>query len=290
MIKNLKRSVKRAEKYLEFINKFIKDYENTLKNHQILDWLISNSDLMQQEMETFYYGKDSFESNNWKIYKDKYNHDIKQIIKKFPDLIELSKKFKKGSYYDSNYNEAFKLSKIIRKHLLKYIQRAKEEIEDKELESIKLKEKFKELNPDLILQKYALYLHNSLETRTFIKNYKSLLRFEQMEEYKYCMIAMGSIIEFLLKRYCEFKNINPIPPKDKRFVKYVELAIQNKIFGDKKYWELVQSHLRDLRNYVHIQKEVSNPELDYNWYKIIHPVFEKLIKEFQIASAEELTP
>ena len=107
------------------------------------------------------------------------------------------------------------------------------------------------------------------------------------------MIAMGSILEFLLNRYCVMKNIKPESYNGKsgtNFSNYLQAAINNKIFGDKKYWELIQRDLRDFRNYVHIQKEVKNPIIDFNWFKIIKPAFNRLLREFQKASLEELTP
>lgn len=106
------------------------------------------------------------------------------------------------------------------------------------------------------------------------------------------MIAMGSILEFLLERYCKRKEIKPELYNDKKgetFSNYIEAAIKNEIFGDKKYWELVQTHIRDFRNYIHIQKEVKSSKLDFNWYKIIKPVFDYLLKNFQKVSAQELS-
>ena len=74
---------------------------------------------------------------------------------------------------------------------------------------------------------------------------------------------------------------------NKSFANYIEAGIKHEIFGDKKYWQLVQIHLRDFRNYIHIQKEVKNPKIDFNWYKIIKPTFERLLKNFQKVSAQE---
>ncbi len=49
------------------------------------------------------------------------------------------------------------------------------------------------------------------EIEIFKKNMNSLQYFESIGDFKYCMVAMGSIIEFLLKKYCILKSINPEP-------------------------------------------------------------------------------
>jgi len=98
------------------------------------------------------------------------------------------------------------------------------------------------------------------------------------------MILMGAIIEFLLIRYCENHNIEPEPFNNRKsngFANYVEAAIKNDIFGEKMRWKLVQSHLREFRNYIHIQKEVMSIEIDEKWYETIKPHFEVLYKHFK---------
>lgn len=90
---------------------------------------------------------------------------------------------------------------------------------------------------------------------------------------------MGAILEFLLIRYCENNNISPEPynsRKGKGFANYIESAIKYDIFSEKRRWEIVQSHLRDFRNYIHILKEINSIQLDEKWYETIKPVFEVL--------------
>jgi hypothetical protein len=128
------------------------------------------------------------------------------------------------------------------------------------------------------------YFQNEREKKIFENNMKLLLEFEKTENFKYCMIAMGSILEFLLKRL--FENIGVSVKKDD-FYNHVEIAIQKNLFGKKKHWELVQSHLRDFRNYVHIYKEIDSEDIDKNWYNIIKPVFNVLYSEFKLDDLEE---
>ena len=96
---------------------------------------------------------------------------------------------------------------------------------------------------------------------------------------------MGTIIEFLLIRYCENHHIEPEPYNNRKgngFSNYIEAAIKNDIFGEKMSWKLVQSHLREFRNYIHIQKEITSIEIDEKWYKIVKPVFEDIYKDFKL--------
>ena len=138
---------------------------------------------------------------------------------------------------------------------------------------------------DIILGKLSSYLNDEREEQIFLKNIKALLRFEYEHNYKFSMILMGAIIEFLLIRYCENHNIKPEPfndQKSKGFANYVEAAIKNDLFGEKMSWKLVQSHLREFRNYIHIQKEVNSIEIDEKWYETIKPHFEALYKHFKL--------
>lgn len=138
---------------------------------------------------------------------------------------------------------------------------------------------------DIILGKLSSYLNDEKEKQIFLKNIKTLLRFEYEHNYKFSMILMGAIIEFLLIRYCENHNIKPEPfnnQKNNGFANYVEAAIKNDIFGEKMSWKLVQSHLREFRNYIHIQKEVKSIEIDEKWYETIKPHFEALYKHFKL--------
>ena len=122
------------------------------------------------------------------------------------------------------------------------------------------------------------YFKTEDEKELFKKNLISLIEFQITKNYKFSMIAMGSILEFLLSRYCHYKNI---VVSGKNFYNYVQSAIDNNIFGEKKRWELVQSHLRDFRNYVHIIKEIKETKIDQKWYETMKPVFESLYDKFK---------
>lgn len=135
------------------------------------------------------------------------------------------------------------------------------------------------------------YLTSDKEKKIFLDNLTSLIDFEFFSNYKYSLIAMGSIIEFLLERYCKAKvitsedytapNGSVIPATKKNFVNYVQSAIVNDIFGQKKRWDIVQNYLRDFRNYVHIKKEVNSENIDKSWYDTIRPVFSTLYEHFK---------
>jgi len=146
------------------------------------------------------------------------------------------------------------------------------------------KNKLEKEELDIILGTLNSYLNDKREEQIFLKNIKTLLRFEYEHNYKFSMILMGTIIEFLLIRYCENHNIEPELFNNRKgndFANYVEAAIKNDIFGEKMGWKLVQSHLREFRNYIHIQKEVKSIEIDEKWYKTIKPHFEVLYKHFK---------
>lgn len=150
--------------------------------------------------------------------------------------------------------------KISDKHLIEYDRFVEKEIS--EIKSTALKS----------------YVKNDFEMNIFINNIKALISFEEMGNFKFCMIQMGSILEFLLRNYCEAKGIKP---KHKKFINYVESAIINNIFGQKKRWELIQQYLRDFRNYIHIQKEIKSDIVDKHWYNTIKPNFKALYNEFK---------
>lgn len=133
-------------------------------------------------------------------------------------------------------------------------------------------------------------LKNDFEKEILKNNLVSLRIFEQIRDYKYTMISMGAIIEFLLIRYCEGNNISvesytdpfgtTIEANKKHFVNYVQSAIINNIFGKKNSWYIIQNNLRSFRNYVHISVEVSDEKIDNDWYMTIKPHFERILDEF----------
>ncbi|GAH77333.1 unnamed protein product, partial [marine sediment metagenome] len=121
------------------------------------------------------------------------------------------------------------------------------------------------------------YLVDEKERETFTQNIDILLKFEYERNYKFCIIMMGSILEFLLIRFCEKENIH----KGNNFNSYINKAIEKDIFQEEMRWKLVQTHIRDFRNYIHIQKEMESTEIDENWYNTVKQVFEVLYSKFK---------
>jgi len=161
----------------------------------------------------------------------------------------------------------------------------------KKLYSNSLKNEFKQIDNIIdIFSKHKVF-KNDGEKEILKRNIKSLKLFEYFEDYKYCMVAMGSIIEFLLIRYCKSNKISPesftdhlgntLPANKKQFANYVQAAIKNNILNQKYSWFIVQNNLRNFRNYVHIRKEVKEEQIDIKWYESIKPAFEKIVESFK---------
>lgn len=121
------------------------------------------------------------------------------------------------------------------------------------------------------------YLVGEKEKETFTQNIDILLKFEYERNYKFCIIMMGSILEFLLIRLCKKENFH----KENSFASYINKAIEKDIFQEEMRWKLVQTHIRDFRNYIHIQKEMESTEIDENWYNTVKQVFEVLYYKFK---------
>lgn len=132
---------------------------------------------------------------------------------------------------------------------------------------------------------------NEKEKTILGNNLKSLYVFQKIHEYKYSMIAMGSILEFLLKRFCKKNKIDPepyhlpnggtIPGSKKKLCNYIQSAIKHDILGQKNSWYLIQNNLRNFRNYVHIPKEIKEEEIDHDWYIATKGVFDRIIRNFK---------
>jgi len=143
---------------------------------------------------------------------------------------------------------------------------------------------------DLVSEKFSTlnYFDSEKEKLVFSRNLKSLHLFEITQEYKYFMIAMASIFEFLLIKYCKMESIKPvdyippngrpIPATSKKLVNYLQTAIINNLFNQKNTWSIVQNNLRNFRNYVHINKEINEEAIDEDWYKTIKPCYYRLIR------------
>ena len=132
---------------------------------------------------------------------------------------------------------------------------------------------------------------NENEKTILKKNFKSLYIFQKINEYKYSIIVMGSIIEFLLIRYCHKNKFEPepystsngdtIPASRKRFCNYIQSAIKNDILGQKNSWYIIQNNLRNFRNYVHISKEIKEETIDQDWFIATKGVFDRIIRNFK---------
>lgn len=131
---------------------------------------------------------------------------------------------------------------------------------------------------------------NENEKSILKKNFKSLYIFQKINDYKYSIIVMGSIIEFLLIRYCHKNKIEPepystpngniIPANKNRLCNYIQSAIKHDIFKQKNSWYVIQNNLRNFRNYVHISKEIKEESIDYDWFIATKGVFDRIIRNF----------
>lgn len=125
------------------------------------------------------------------------------------------------------------------------------------------------------------------EKNIFEENLISLGYFEYIENYKFCIICMGAILEFLIIRYSKMNNLNPVDKsgnivnaKNAKFANYIQTLISNDVFNHKKSWIYVQNHIRDFRNYIHISKEMNEEKIDEVWYFNAKLIYTKILKEF----------
>lgn len=117
------------------------------------------------------------------------------------------------------------------------------------------------------------------DSRVFKENMISLRTFEIIGNYKYAIIGMGAILEFMLVRYCQTRNFTP---KNKsNFASYLHIAIERNLFGQKNSWLVIQNNLRNFRNYIHIEKEMTEELIDVSWYIMSKNVFEKVLSNFK---------
>lgn len=141
----------------------------------------------------------------------------------------------------------------------------------------------------IILNLDGLGLFNdNREKQIILENLLSLRKFELIRDYKYVMVSMGAIVEFILVRFCKKFHFLPkdyidskgkIHPfgKKPKFVNYVQSAIDNNILGLSSSWRLIRDYLRNFRNYVHIEKETKEEIIDEDWYKTMKAVFKRII-------------
>jgi len=264
----LRRSLKRAENYLEIVNEILlyKKINYFFENQKDrLDWIIANSDKMDRDFNGTSYGRDwLYPTKDLKNYLK--SDTIYYPFKTFPEVLKFYQK-------NPDSEDPVRIAEYLREELLKLIQDLKERIEDISFKGVchqrSISINLKEIRKMIRKTRLKSYMKNKKELKILQQNIFSLKQFKQLKNYKNCMIAMGSILEFLLKWYCDR---NQIKVSGRIFVNYLDSAIDQDIFQKKKHWELVKSHLRDFRNYIHIEKEVNNEEIDQHWFEIIEPV------------------
>ncbi len=147
------------------------------------------------------------------------------------------------------------------------------------------KEKTNKEIKDIDLGKLNQFLYDNKEKEIFKEALKDLIRFEYEKKFKYALILMGSILEFLLVRYYNVKNIElALVYGKKRYYKFFELlnyAIKINLMNEKKRWEITKFHLRNFRNQIHLINEMNETRIDEKWYETLKPVFEVLYDKFK---------
>ncbi len=187
--------------------------------------------------------------------------------------------------YYIHKSQFLKILKGVLKKIKEYLFKVKRDLNAFQIDLSFIENKqYKEYQAKLLKEKLDIskglfddYLVDEKEKKIFTQNIDLLLKFEYERNYKFCSVMMGAILEFLLIRFCEKKNIH----EGNNFVSYINKAIEKDIFQEKMRWKLVQTHLRDFRNYIHIQKEMESTEIDENWYNIMKLVFEILYYKFK---------
>lgn len=134
-----------------------------------------------------------------------------------------------------------------------------------------------------LYRKKELDLRKKVGSRTFdfIKNeelkiilkrdYSSAKKCLQYKLWKPCIILYASIIEAIILEY---------NPKAKDYYDALKLAVDKKIISATDYHKI--HIIRDLRNYVHLHKELSEgSEINDYWAKTFADICETIIKHFR---------
>lgn len=276
---NLKRSLKRAKRYLKIVKRFLSQ-RNKFFNKKLgdIDWLKANSIKMQNEMNLLGFAIEPYTvSEKWR--KKWGEEKINSYVSIFPYILELYRLI--GVHYGMEQTEQ------MRDDLLKFIQDVKERIEDhivdKEISASKKKE-IDDIKITLQSTNIKDYIKNDKEFKVLYNNMNSSIEFDKINNYKYSIIAMGSVLEILIQKYCIKNGISPEPFNGRRgnaFANFLEAAIKNNIFGESKRWQIVQDCFRAFRNYVDIGKEIKSVEIDHNWHKTMKLIYNALIELFK---------
>ena len=217
---------------------------------------------------------------------------------KYKKLMKLVKKEKKndnplvttiGTVYEDDFSSLTVKFNLDLKIWVDRIRRSLQNIKAIK-ETVNLRENEIILNQLILnIEKGSLssYFKNKTERKILLKNFYSLRNLDLINDYKYGLIAMGSILEYLLGRYCLLSKTIPTNNQGKilkkpQFFNYIETAIHANIFSEEDRWRLIQDYLRDFRNYVHIEKEIDSKEIDEDWYNSMIPAFQALVKKFQL--------
>ncbi len=171
-------------------------------------------------------------------------------------------------------------------------------IQDKFL--IEFNPKLKEISLKFYESSNELFQKQFITNRKLVlQEHKSIVDLIKLGYWKDACIKMGSILEYLLTKWLENKNINRINhskiSNSKSLTKatffdkmcyYLETAGSNFSFeiGKDTEWGIAQNIFRDYRNYIHLQeyeKRISNIGLlDEDSFSILEPAFKAIVKYF----------
>lgn len=116
------------------------------------------------------------------------------------------------------------------------------------------------------------------EEKKFRLNLEYLFLFHHMQNIKYSLIAMGSLVEFLLrKRYEKKPEISEGCLR--KFKCLLELVIEENPFGKKESWKIINDRLREYRNYIHINAELEGDLISQEDYDQLRHVSFEVISE-----------
>lgn len=131
------------------------------------------------------------------------------------------------------------------------------------------------------LQNLFQNISNSYGKRLILEEYLDILELWKREKWKDIAIKIGSILEYCIDDYFDWKSIKLPKGTKNDFYNKISHIMQKQIVGDPNDWLFVRNNIREYRNFVHIQNLVKN-NITFNKTMIeqIHPYFEKLIKLF----------
>lgn len=151
------------------------------------------------------------------------------------------------------------------------------------------------------IKKAKIFTNSILSNRDMVlKEYNALEILIRNQLWKDSCIKMGSILEYLLTKWLESKNVPTIyhsqnkkqQPLDKAYFYdkirfYIETArikYKNEI-GNQTQWEIVNKVIREYRNYIHLQKYEKkialDGYLDKNDFELLNKPFNQIVDYFQ---------